>query len=666
MTADTRVWASPNREKAFRATHPAGEITCRGRSTFRAAASSGGLGETGMPDAGRARHCRAVFATIAPGLAAAGSRRSSHLKVGHRTGGLIHPSSIDATIRNRQGVSPHESRSTEISQSLVGSALIADRFPRFDAVFRLQGRVRLCPTSPTSKTAPDQAAAAAKRPDASTTVSHIQGDRMQSIPKATLTKQTESSPFRFAEIAQEAGIDFVHFSGMTVEKHFPTANGSGAAIFDFDNDGLLDIYFATCTLLPLGTAEKGPNRLFKNLGGNHFKDVTEASGLGFRGFCHGIITGDIDNDGDQDVFLCNYGSNVLYLNNGNGTFKDISKAAGIDAPNWSSSGAMLDYDNDGFLDIYVSNYGRWTYPEDHHRAGDPTKKVWLYSSPRTIQTVPHLLFHNNGNNTFTNVYDKVIRSDPRPRADGHGFGIVTADVNDDGLIDIFVANDMNPNFLFLNRGDGTFDDVSEQSGAAFNGNGNAQSGMGVDAEDVDGDGLPELFVTNFSNEPSTMFLNYGKGTFHDNTAFFGLSADTLPWVKWGCALADFDNDGWPDVFFVERPRRQQSPRDRPARRLRRNTPAVLQHGRNREKALSPRDQGRRALLRRPACGPWGRLRRHRQRRRYRYRRQPQGRRAPPCCATIRSPETTGSASSSREPRATAIRSVPSSPSRRGG
>jgi enediyne biosynthesis protein E4 len=127
---------------------------------------------------------------------------------------------------------------------------------------------------------------------------------------------------------------------------------------------------------------------------------------------------------------------------------------------------------------------------------------------------------------------------------------VTADVNDDGLIDIFVANDMNPNFLFLNRGDGTFDDVSERSGAAFNGNGNAQSGMGVDAEDVDGDGLPELFVTNFSNEPSTLFYNYGKATFQDNTAFFGLASDSLPWVKWGCALADFDNDGWPDVFFT--------------------------------------------------------------------------------------------------------------------
>jgi len=164
-------------------------------------------------------------------------------------------------------------------------------------------------------------------------VSQIEGDRLAVIPApVSLTKQTESSAFRFAEIAKDAGIDFVHFSGMTDDKHFPTANGSGVAVFDFDNDGLLDIYFATATLLPLGTAEKGPNRLYKNLGNGHFKDVTEASGLGFRGFCHGIITGDVDNDGDQDVFLCNYGPNVLYQNNGNGTFKDISKEAGINAP----------------------------------------------------------------------------------------------------------------------------------------------------------------------------------------------------------------------------------------------------------------------------------------------------------------------------------------------
>ena len=405
------------------------------------------------------------------------------------------------------------------------------------------------------------------RPDPSKMVSSIAGDRMSVIPsKVVLSKQLASSPFRFAEIAKEAGIDFVHFSGMTEEKHFPTANGSGLALFDYNNDGLLDIYFATATLLPLGTGVKGPNRLYKNKGGNRFEDVTEASGLGFRGFCHGIITGDVDNDGDQDVFLCNYGPNALYLNNGDGTFKDVSKQAGVDAPNWSSGGAMLDYDNDGFLDIYVANYGRWKYPEDHIQVGDKTKKIWLYSSPRTIKTVRHQFYHNNRNGTFTDVLDKVITRQvetedpvtkskkkvrtPAPRDDGHGFGVVAADVNDDGLIDLFIANDMNPNFLFLNNGDGTFDDYSELSGTAYNKDGNVQSGMGVDAEDVDGDGRPELFVTNFTNEYSTLYQNFGNGSFYDTTANFGLASDSMPWVKWGCALADFDNDGWPDCFFV--------------------------------------------------------------------------------------------------------------------
>ncbi len=411
-------------------------------------------------------------------------------------------------------------------------------------------------------------------------VSTIEGDRLTVVSApVTLTKQTESSPFRFAEVSKESGVDFVHFSGMTKDKYFPTANGSGVAIFDADNDGLMDLYFASATLLPPGTAVKGPNRLYKNLGNGKFRDVTDVSGLGYRGFCHGIIVGDIDNDGDQDVFLCNYGPNVLYLNNGNGTFKDISHAAGIDAPNWSSSGAMLDYDNDGYLDIYVSNYGRWHYPEDHTIVGDKEKKIFLYSSPRTIKTTKHLFYRNNGNLTFTDVFDKVITVEndvvvgqkeeidpttksrktvdvkerkrlPNPRGDGHGFGVVAADLNNDGLIDLYVANDMNPNFLFLNRGDGTFDDVSEASGAAFDNNGMAQSGMGVDAEDVDGDGLPELIVTNFANEYDTLYMNFGKGLFYDNTAFFGMASDTMPFVKWGTALVDLDNDGWPDNFVT--------------------------------------------------------------------------------------------------------------------
>ena len=245
------------------------------------------------------------------------------------------------------------------------------------------------------------------------------------------------------------------------------------------------------------------------------------------------------------------------------------------------------------------------------------------------------------------------RQDRRPaRADGHGFGVVTADVNDDGLIDIFVANDMNPNFLFLNRGDGTFDDVSEISGAAFDINGMAQSGMGVDAEDVDGDGLPELFVTNFANEYNTLYQNFGKGIFFDNTAFFGLASDSMPWVKWGCALADFDNDGWPDCFFVNghvdnnrrelgqpvdyeeipllvpQPVRQRAKRFRLATRDAGPYFDTKHVGRARPSATSTTTA---------TSTSWSTTRTAR----------------PPCCATTPSRETTGFGSCSRGPRATA-------------
>ena len=372
-----------------------------------------------------------------------------------------------------------------------------------------------------------------------------------------LSEQTKPSPFRFAEIASDAGINFVHFSGMTAERYSPTAHGSGVAVFDYDSDGKLDLYFATATLLPLGTARKGSNRLFKNLGGNKFQDVTESAGVGFTGFCHGIVVGDIDNDDDPDVFLCNYGANVLFLNNGDGTFRDISESAGVDRPNWSSGGAFLDYDNDGDLDLYVANYGIWKLPADDKFCGrlEPTR-LRRYCSPHMIRPAKHQLYRNNGNLTFTDVYDQAILTidpetkQPKPRSDGRGFAAVTADLNGDGLIDIYVANDVCPNFLFLNRGDGTFEDATESSGAAYDDKGQAQSGMGVDAEDVNGDGLPDLFATNFANEYNTLHINLLSGLFMDATSFYGLAADTTPFVGWGTALVDFDNDGWPDNFVA--------------------------------------------------------------------------------------------------------------------
>jgi hypothetical protein len=354
-------------------------------------------------------------------------------------------------------------------------------------------------------------------------------------------------PFRFVDVLPESGVDFVHVSGMTPAKQFPTANGSGVAIFDFDNDGKLDLYFATGNALPLDPRRAVPNRLYKNLGGCRFRDVTEHSGLGFRGYCHGIIVGDIDDDGDQDVFLCNYGGDALFLNKGDGTFADITATSGLAQPHtWSSSAAFLDFDNDGDLDLYVSRYGDWQWPRDDRFCGDSTRQVRRYCSPKELVPVRHALFRNNGDLTFTDV----TVSAGVGRSDGHGFGVVAADFNGDGRIDLYVANDQDPNFVFLNRGDGTFRDATEDSGAGLNIDGRTSAGMGVDAEDLDGDGRPELFVTNFQEEYNTLFKNLGQGAFLDVTANLGLAVDSLPWIGWGCALADLDTDGWPDIVVA--------------------------------------------------------------------------------------------------------------------
>ena len=334
---------------------------------------------------------------------------------------------------------------------------------------------------------------------------------------------------------------------MTETKQFPTANGSGLALFDYDGDGRLDLYLASGNWLPLETRPKASNRLYRNLGEGKFADVTDRSGLGFRGYCHGVHVGDIDNDGDPDVFLANYGTDALFLNNGDGTFTDISKLSGIDrSPGWSSSAAFLDYDRDGDLDLYVTRYGDWQWPRDDRFCGDPIKKVRRYCSPKELTTVRHVLWRNNGDRTFT---DATVAAG-LGRTDGHGFGVVAADLNGDSKVDLFVANDQDPNFLFLNQGNGKFSDVTAEAGAAFNAKGQTQSGMGVEAEDLDGDGLPDLFVTNFQEEYNTLYRNLGKGLFLDATPYFGLAVDSLPWIGWGCVAADLDNDGYPDLVVA--------------------------------------------------------------------------------------------------------------------
>ncbi|MBI1322440.1 CRTAC1 family protein [bacterium] len=355
-------------------------------------------------------------------------------------------------------------------------------------------------------------------------------------------------PIRFVDMTQKLGIDFRHVSGSTDDKAVPTANGSGVAVFDFDGDGRMDLYFAQSTFLPVNPAAGHTGRLYRNGADGRFVEVTAGSGLDARThFTHAAIAGDIDNDGDPDLYLCNYGKNVLFRNDGGGKFVDISSQSRTDFEGWSSSAAFLDYDADGLLDLYVSTYADWKYPDDNRFCGDVAKKVRLYCDPKELRPAPDRLFRNLGGGKFEDVSKRAGIDRP----DGHGFGVIAADLNVDGKIDLYVANDQDPNFLFLNRGDGTFEDATAVAGAALDSRGHAQAGMGVDAEDVDGDGLPEIVVTNFSNEPNTLYRNMGQGLFMDVTSAWGLTAISLPWVGWGTTLTDFDTDGFPDLFVAD-------------------------------------------------------------------------------------------------------------------
>jgi enediyne biosynthesis protein E4 len=357
----------------------------------------------------------------------------------------------------------------------------------------------------------------------------------------------EEEVIRFRDISDSTGIDFVHQSGDSPEKNFPNTLGSGIALLDYDGDGWLDVYFATTHMLPLEAPDcSHGNRLYRNRGDCTFEDVTERAGVGFRGFTHGVAAGDVDGNGFPDLFLTNLGPNVLYLNRGDGTFRDASRGARVEGAGWSTGSAMFDYDNDGDLDLYVSSYGRWTYGGERPFFGNLRTRERAYCPPTTITPERHFLLRNRGDASFEDVTEAagVLRRD------GRGLGVVAADLNGDGLTDLYVANDMSPKFLFLNRGDGTFEDLTESSGAATNAIGKTQASMGIDAEDLTGDGLPELVVTNFREEYTTIYHNLDGRNFQDISSWAGVVPESQTGVGWGCALADLDNDGWPDLVVV--------------------------------------------------------------------------------------------------------------------
>jgi hypothetical protein len=355
---------------------------------------------------------------------------------------------------------------------------------------------------------------------------------------------------RFTDITEQAGVTFRHVS--TPEKRYIVESMSGGvALFDYDNDGFLDIYFVNSLTVDL-MKSKGKTRsaLYRNQGDGTFTDVTDKAGVGDVGWGMGVAVGDYDNDGFDDLYVTCVGPNRLFRNQGDGTFKDVTDKAGVGDKRWSAGAAFVDYDSDGRLDLMVANYVAFDFnnlPEFGSGRLCQYKGIPVQCGPRGLPGDGDALYHNNGDGTFTDVSKKAGVSDP----DGYyGMGVVASDFDGDGLVDIFVANDSTPNFLYRNQGDGTFKEVGFNSGTAVNENGSEQGSMGVTVADYDHDGRLDLFVTNFDDDYNTLYHNDGRASFTDVSYASKVAAVSLPYVGWGTKFFDYDNDGWVDIFVA--------------------------------------------------------------------------------------------------------------------
>lgn len=339
-----------------------------------------------------------------------------------------------------------------------------------------------------------------------------------------------SGPPWFQDITEAAGLDFTHDPGPVGTFFMPQAIGSGAVVFDFDGDGLLDIY-----LLQNGGPKGAKNRLFRQLPGFRFQDVSAGSGLDIAGYNMGAVAGDINNDGHLDVIVTQFGGIRLFLGQGNGKFADATDGAGLQNPNWGASAALLDYDRDGLLDLVVVNYVDYdpTWPCTT-TSGKPE-----YCAPKTFAGRATRLFHNLGNGRFEDV---TVASGLGKLA-GPGLGVLCADFDGDGWIDIFVANDGEANRLWINRHNGTFADEATLRGVAYNAMSRTEAGMGIALGDVNGDGLPDLLVTHLTEETHTLWQQGPRGFFTDRTAAVGLSTPRWRGTGFGVVLEDFDLDG---------------------------------------------------------------------------------------------------------------------------
>jgi enediyne biosynthesis protein E4 len=367
---------------------------------------------------------------------------------------------------------------------------------------------------------------------------------------------SDSSEGWFIDATAASGLTFTHFNGMSGEFYYPEIMPPGVALFDYDNDGDLDVFVVQGRMLgskPIDNAWAPPRgsplggRLFRNdlqvaAGGAHFTDVTERSGISARGYGMGVATGDYNNDGCVDLYVTNLGSNQLFRNNCDGTFTDVTAASHTASPVWSVSAAFLDFDRDGWLDLFVGHYV-------NYRVEGNVKCFGLaggrdYCPPHVSAAQPSKLYRNNRDGTFTDITARAGLSTEF----GPALGVATGDFNGDGWIDIYVANDGQPNQLWINQGNGAFKNTALLSGAALGAEGEAKSSMGVDAGDFDNDGDEDLFITELTGQGADLYVNAGGGVFEERSALAGLRQPTLPLTRFGAAWLDIDNDGDIDVI----------------------------------------------------------------------------------------------------------------------
>ena len=356
--------------------------------------------------------------------------------------------------------------------------------------------------------------------------------------------QTFARPVKFAATTKQAGIHFEHHDGRSGRRYFIEPLGAGAAFFDYNNDGFQDIYFVNGADLPGMTSNEPPrNALYHNNGDGTFTDVTEAAGVGDTGYGMGCTVGDYNNDGFSDLYVTNFGPNVLYHNNGDGTFTDVTDLVGTGDARLGTGCAFADYDNDGFLDLYVTNYVQYTLKSDKVCTN---KGVRTYCDPRLYAGELDILYHNSGDGTFTDVTEAAGFS----KATGRGLAVVFGDYDDDGDVDLYIANDADQNFLYRNNGDGTFSDVSLIAGVGLSEDGEAENGMGVDFGDYNNEGRLDLVVTNFQGQTNTVYRNEGNGLFSDRSYASKIGVVSLPYLAWGVSFFDYDNDGYQDLFIA--------------------------------------------------------------------------------------------------------------------